>query len=207
MVVVTRINFGASKNSVYINNTAHEILSQYMCLNPAQITLLDDEIDFILSRSDVYPRNSVGHHDTIILTADTRGTNTHMRCHRRIGARKFVPISTGLHATALTQACISRYICFPVDLGILQESNPTDVILRTNRKLVKCTSYGTELNIIIEKHWRGPWITPSKDKIHYVQDPVYFIEVEVEGDACTETCIKWLETLIPSWMHINKNSL
>lgn len=204
MTIVTRISFGSEHMPSYINEAAYTCLSRFMSLHPAETTLLDDEVDFILSREGVYPNNLLKPWDTIILTADSKGVGSNMRCHCKIGKRTYIPLSSGLHRTALSQSHVTRFNTYPIDVGIFDDSKPVDVILRTNRKLVTCESYGTQLRITMEKHWRGPWSNPDHTKIYFIKDPVYFIEAELDGDASIETCRLILQTLLPNWISLKE---
>lgn len=203
MTIYTRISFGSEHQNCYINKTAYSCLSGYMSLHPAQVTLLEDEVDFVLSKESVYPKHYFQDADTLIMTADVRGVTSSMRCHYKIGKRVNLPLSSGLHRSALTSCCITRFNSYPIDVGIFDDEKPVDVILRTNRKLVKCTSHGQELNITMEKHWRGPWSNPDMSRIYFVKEPVYFIEIEAEGDASIDTCKQWISTLLPQWVTLN----
>ena len=195
MSVFTRITLSQGIYGCYIQENVYDIIKSITSLAPAEWKIEEDTIDFIMKPEDVRYNTLVRPTDTLIISTDAKGTFSTSSIYRKIGKIFRFPLEIDF---AVDLRCIiTKSWEAQTELHLYEDSNPSDIVLRTNRRTVACIVYGNDIKIAFEKHWRGPYLLDTDSSWLFKRDPVCFCEIEIEGDASHQLCKNIITCLLP----------
>lgn len=177
---ITRINVGGSIQPTYVDQQNYDYLISF--IKPEMLILEEDMIDFVVSQTNVCQSLICKREDTLIITSDTHGSFSSSRSFRRLSTLKSFDINTNL------RCLISYWNDRRVEIYPEEDSNPVDIIVRTNRKRLTRLYKNYKVSLVFETHWRGPWFQENKSRWVFRQHPVYFVEIEVDDFINVDDC-------------------
>lgn len=195
MTIYTRIVFCQGCYVCYTSETTHDIIKDIMSMAPAEWTLDEDLVDFFVKPSYTLFSDAVDKDDTVMITTDSKGRFSESSIYRKIGRSTKLRLNVDF-ATHLN-AVVSKSWEVKTDIKIAKHAEPSDLVVRSNRRIVSCVSYGTPVRIVFETHRRGPFINQETKEWIFKDEPVHFCEVEIKGDAPMSLCRNIIETLLP----------